>query len=245
MSDRQEEFQYFRYVDDILIFSQPDKLQELKNIVTNKVQNINLSLNDDKTYSTIGNHKFDYLGYSFELPSVTVKQASIDRFIDSIVAKFSGFDKDQENKLRRYPYLTKERLREIFTVQLNEKITGAISGNKRYGWLLYYNAINDLSVLYQIDRIMIGFFQRYFDEMPPPNLKKIAKAYYEGKYNLNGGYVHNYNIYKTRSDKMNFLKERGAIDLQKRYSEEEINEKFESIKAKNLSELERDDANIY
>lgn len=140
-----------------------------------------------------------------------------------------------------------EKLKEIFIADLNEKITGSISENRRYGWIFYFNAINDISVLYRIDNIIASLFKRLedFGRVPPPNLKKISRAFYEAKCNPIGGYIHNYNNYKTIQQKTDFLRKRGKLQRDKEYSEKEINELYESTKQKNLSELERDDAICY
>lgn len=74
-------------------------------------------------------------------------------------------------------FLRLEKLKEILIADLNEKITGAISENRRYGWIFYFNAINDMSVLYKIDSIIASFFKRLedFGRIPPPNLKKFQE----------------------------------------------------------------------
>ncbi|MDJ0846698.1 MAG: hypothetical protein QNJ08_20980, partial [Crocosphaera sp.] len=118
---------------------------------------------------------------------------------------------------------------------------------KRYGWVLYYNAVNDISIFYKLDKIIESFFNRLedFNGKAPHNLKKLSKAYHEGKYNLHGGYIHDYYKYKTTEEKMNFLSNIGKIDPNRGYSEEEINEMYEYYKNINLAKLEKDDANIY
>jgi len=242
------EYVYFRYVDDILIFTTVDKVNEAQTILKTKVESLKLSFNEDKTGPSItGKDGFEYLGYRFELPKVTMRQATIDKFINSIAAKFSSYIHNNENKLRKYKYLNAEKLKEIFILDLNEKITGAISEKKPYGWVFYYSAINDISVLYKIDKLITEFFKRLkdFDGVPPVSLKKLSRAFYEAKHNPKGGYIHNYNAYQTVEHKRDFLAHRGRLDPDKPYSEEEINELYERVKQRNLSELENDEAQLY
>jgi hypothetical protein len=208
------------------------------------VKALELKLNMDKTYKKSGEEEFEYLGYRFELPNVTIRPSTIEKFIHSLAAKFSSYIHSREKKLKK---LKKENLKRIFISDLNEKITGAICETRRYGWIFYFNAINDMSVLYIIDNIIANLFKRLddFGRVPPPTLKKISRAFYEAKHNPLGGYIHNYNKYENVGQKTDFLKERGRLELDKAYSDEEINELYENLKQKNLSELERDDALLY
>jgi len=240
---------YFRYVDDIIIFSNKENSEKIKNTILAKFSLLELNYNEVKTFDVTGKKPFEYLGYRFELPRITVKQSSIDKFINSIAAKFSDYLHNGKQKLKNFSYLTKDRAKEIFIIELNEKITGAISENKRYGWIFYFNAINDLSILYRLDHIISNFFTRLedFSRTPPENLKKLSRAYYEVKHyrKMNNGYIHNYNIYQNTQSKLMFLEKRGHTDPKKNHSDLEINRLFSKIKSRNLSQLEKDDANIY
>jgi len=239
---------YFRYVDDILVISRIDDLDNIKNMIDSKLGEINLSLHNsrEKHHQNTANIPFDYLGYSFKIPQITIKQSNIDKFIDSIAAKFSDYLYNKDNKLRIHKYLNESLLKEVFILELNEKITGAISDNRRYGWLFYFNAINDLSLLYKLDKIIIQMFERLseFNQEAPQNLKKLSKAFYEAKYNTQSDYIHNYNEYKTIQDKICFLKARGKLDPDKQYTEDQINELYEKTKARYLAKLDKDDAMI-
>lgn len=154
---------YIRYVDDILIFTDVDKINESETILKTKIAELKLGLHPNKTGIKTGEEEFDYLGYHFELPKVTVKQSTVDNFILSISAKFSSYIHSKNNKLKKYKYLTEEKLKEIFVSDLNEKITGAINENRRYGWIFYFGAINDLTILYNIDNIIKNLFSRLED----------------------------------------------------------------------------------
>jgi hypothetical protein len=243
---------YYRYVDDILIFSNKEKIDQIESLVRREVKSINLKLNEQKTYNKSGEEEFEYLGYRFELPKVTIRASSIEKFIHSITAKFSAYIHNRERKLKdienkNYGISNVQKLKEIFIDELNEKITGAIKDKQKYGWIFYYNAINDEAIFYKIDSIIANLFKRLedFNRVPPPNLKKLSRAFYEGKYNPSGGYIHNYNKYETIPQKRKFLQKRGRLDSSKKYSDEEIYDLFKSLEQKNLQELEKDDALLY
>ncbi|AFZ04462.1 reverse transcriptase domain-containing protein [Calothrix sp. PCC 6303] len=236
---------YYRYVDDILIFSEKDKIDKIEILFKSELKNIDLNCNFNKTYKKSGQEEFEYLGYRFKLPTVTIRLSTIERFIHSITAKFSSYIHNRTKNLQsKYAV---DKLKENFVVNLNEKITGAISEKRKYGWIFYFSAINDMSVLYKIDNIIAGLFKRLedFDRIPPANLKKISRAFYEAKYNPEGGYIHDYNSYQTVKQKSDFLGQRGHLEPEKEYSGEEIEKLFEAIKQRNLSELERDDSWLY
>lgn len=239
-------YTYFRYVDDILIFTTKCELTKAEEDLKTKIKELKLSFNDDKTSSIMGNEEFEYLGYRFAFPKVTVRQSPVERFLNSITAKFSKYIHTRNIRLKKFD---KDQLKRMFILGINEKITGAISGDKRYGWIFYFSAINDLSVLHKLDKIVASLFGRLvdFNESPPADLKKLSRAYYEAKYSPTSGYTYNYNNNETVTAKSNFLIERGKLDPSevKSKSPEEIIAFYEYVKQKNLSELQRDDAHVY
>ncbi len=69
---KNSDVKYFRYVDDILIFSSLNENKQVESLVEDKFQELELSCNPDKNYSATGESAFDYLGYRFELPKHTI-----------------------------------------------------------------------------------------------------------------------------------------------------------------------------
>jgi RNA-directed DNA polymerase len=244
---REQGYEYFRYVDDILIFSDVKSEVNARIRLEESLHELKLKLNDGKTGSSIARSGFDYLGYSFNLPDITVRSSTVERFLQSIVAKFSSYVYSKKHKLKTYQYLTEERLKEIFILEINEKITGAISDRRRYGWIFYFNEITDISLLFKIDNLINGFFARLpdFKGKPPIGLKRISKAFYKSKYNPMDGYIHNYSSYETIEQKLAFLIGRGVLDPGKKITDDSIEHRFEIYKSRRLSELEADDAQIY
>ncbi|UBF23982.1 hypothetical protein K9N68_19850 [Kovacikia minuta CCNUW1] len=176
-----------------------------------------------------------------------MRQASVIKFLNSITAKFSQYKHTKASKLKKFKYLDENKLKEMFILDINEKITGAISEKKRYGWIFYFSSINELSVLYKLDKIIAGLFERLddFHGTPPSSLKKLSRAYFEAKYSPTSGYIYNYDNNDTLESKRNFLSKRGKLDPNKGYSEEEIIELYDKVKQRNLSELQKDDAFVY
>jgi len=125
---------------------------------------------------------------------------------------------------------------------LNEKITGSLSENKRYGWLFYFLEINDMELLHKLDSIISKFFGKLndFAHVAPPALKKVSKAYYKTKRAPYDGYIHNYEKYNSIKEKINYLSNRGYLNPKGHYKIEDIETIFNRVKRKRLSDLELD-----
>ena len=252
---------YYRYVDDILIVSEKSAIDSLEDEVYEKLSAIGLSSHDydaDDRKSEKGNvsDQFQYLGYEISSTEVTVKEATVIRYIESIVSMFTRFKHNAEKRERESKFLNVEQIKEIFVLELNEKITGAISENKKYGWMFYFIEINDIYLLHKIDGIIAKQFERLdlFDNRAPQRrsngnkngLCSLVRTYYAIKYDLLGGYVHNYGLYESRADKLGYLVKFGYIAHydDKAYTDEEIDKMFISAKKSKLLKLEMDIGSI-
>jgi RNA-directed DNA polymerase len=188
---------YYRYVDDVLIYGSHDAVQKAFRSLRARLVFRGLSLHPlgtGKTSIEPLTKAFGYLGYTFVWPAVTVREATIERLLHSIAAKFSDYTHNKTRRLERFKYLTPQRVADIFLMELNERITGAVSGRKRYGWIAYFNQITDLKLLHRLDHAIDGMFRRLpdFNYASPPGLRKLSRAYFEMKFSPLGGYVRNY-----------------------------------------------------
>lgn len=241
---------YYRYVDDVLIYGEKKSVQlsftSLKSRLAYRGLKVH-SLSSGKSNIANLSQGFSYLGYVFMWPKITVRDSTVERFLQSIAAKFSEFKHNKSKRLERLKYLTEERLKDIFLLELNEKITGAISTNKRYGWIAYFNEITDQSLLYRMDLAIVGMFSRLpeFQNSPPDALRKLTRAYFEMKYNPSGGYVRNYDLIKTRAQKLQLLEERGRIDPAVPLSDAQIDERYDSYVQHIISSMHADEGVIY
>jgi len=247
---------YFRYVDDILLISSKDNIKFLEEEVDKKLSDIGLSSHDhdDDRKSEKGSisEKFQYLGYEVSSSAISVKESTIIRFIESIVAMFTKFKHNAERQEKESKFLNINQIKEIFILRLNEKITGAINENKKYGWLFYFIEINDIPLLYKLDEIIKNQFERlsiFENKVPekrnrsnPDGLCSLVRSYYEIRHNIFGGYIHNYNIYETRQDKLSYLVKFGYIAHydDKSYTDEDIEKMFIEAKKSSLLRLEMD-----
>ncbi|MFN1142469.1 reverse transcriptase domain-containing protein [Serratia quinivorans] len=241
---------YYRYVDDVLIYGDKECVSKAYLSIRRKLKLRGLNTHppsSPKTHLGYLNQPFGFLGYVFNGNDITVRDSTLEAFLQSIAARFSDFTHNKNKRLKKHSHLTIDDLKEIFVEELNEKITGAISGNKRYGWVAYYSNINDLSLLHKIDFITKEMFSRLndFDRQSPKELKKISRAYYEIKFNPQGGYIRNYDKIETLKQKTDFLVSRGRIGLDERLTRDQIEERFERYKATILSRMQADEGEIY
>jgi hypothetical protein len=232
---------YFRYVDDILMFTQIGTEESKYSQLSATLAPIGLTLSDEKHASGPAGAPFEYLGYMLELPVISVKHANIGRLLDSLAAYFARYRHGGDPRLR-HGWLDAEARQRIFLDELNERITGAVSENRRYGWLFYFTEINDLSLLYKLDHIVRDLWQRFIGQTVPPGLKRFARTYHEARFNQLGGYIHNYDRYDTLGAKLDFLVSRGYLDPKSRaqYTPDQVDQMFRRARYRNLVRLEAD-----
>jgi prophage PSPPH06, putative reverse transcriptase/maturase len=241
---------YHRYVDDVLIYGEERHVKRTFELLKENLNDLDLIVHEQNKGKTIlhdAQRSFDYLGYSFLLPQITVKKSTVERFVQSIASKFSEYVHSKQHRLNKYKYLNEDRIKQIFIDELNEKITGAISENKRYGWIAYFNKINDQSLLYSIDALIRNMFTRLndFDNKEPKDLKKISRAYFEIRFNPRGGYIHDYDKIDTPSKMVQFLKARGRLSDDEKLTEEEIHKRYERYRRGVLANMNKDEGSVY
>jgi RNA-directed DNA polymerase len=237
---------YKRYVDDIHMYGSGKEIRCAHRSLMARLRHRNLQLHrldSGKSYISLLKEPFGYLGYYFKWPHVTVRDSTVERILQSIAAKCSDYSHNKKRRLERLKYLTPDRLKDIFILELNERITGAISENKRYGWIAYFSYINDLSLLHKLDAAVIGIFSRIPDISRESHreLKKFSRSYFEMKFNPKGGYIRNYDNLVGRAEKLGFLVERGRIAPDETLTDQQINTRFESYKRSLLAKMHADE----
>lgn len=241
---------YMRYVDDVFIYGPEQNVktafESLRRSMAARSLEIH-ALGSGKTYMSQVTGSFGYLGYWFDNLKITVREGSVERLLQSIAAQFSEYAHNHKRRARRYKYLTADRLKEIFVMELNERITGAVCEAKRYGWVAYYSQINDLSLLHRLDATVRGMFARLpqFGRVAPCNLKRFARAHFEMKFRPSGGYIRDYDRITTRAEKLAFLNERGRIDPSVPLTDDQINREYEQYVRRVLAKMQADEGTMY
>ncbi|MCE3272293.1 MAG: prophage putative reverse transcriptase/maturase [Ramlibacter sp.] len=241
---------YYRYVDDVLMYGDHDSIQKAYRSLRVRLNRRGLGLHP------VGSGKsnlqplaipFGYLGYIFDWPLISVRDTTTERLLQSIAAKFSDYTHNKARRLERFKYLTPDRLRDIFLLELNERITGAISQKKRYGWIAYFNQISDLKLLWRLDKAIEDMFKRLpdFGGKAPANLKRLQRAYFEMKFNPDGGYVRNYDKITSRVEMLAFLTERGRVGPEEALTDEQIKDRYEKYLYHVLAAMHKDEGLVY
>lgn len=75
---------YSRYVDDILLFVDPKDEHRILGEVDTSLSEMKLQRSVEKTSVCAVREGFEYLGYSFHPPVITVRKSSVDRFLRSL-----------------------------------------------------------------------------------------------------------------------------------------------------------------
>jgi RNA-directed DNA polymerase len=235
---------YQRFVDDILIFSAKGSARVLWRTINKNLTDLSLEMNEEKSTkkwrTTPFSDGLEFLGYRFSTDGVSVKTKSYQRFLASLLAKVTRFKAEYPDAKAE----DRERRKNAFIHNLNERITGAIDGRRRYGWIFFYSEITDLGLLHQIDRVLSEALSRvgWLEPADRKLVKKVVRAFYEAKHSPESGYIHNYNSYSTIYDKLNYLIFTGRLkdDPGASYADEQIDNWFRDAKAVSLLKLERD-----
>jgi hypothetical protein len=239
---------YTRFVDDILALVSASQVDPFLEFVNDELRTLGLRLNEEKTIVAGAYERFDFLGYSIEWPSIGPRAVNQQRFLDSIARLFKSYRHGVTQKKLPKGMSTSAR-KAAFLEDLNERITGATSGRRRYGWIFYFSELNDLGLLRRLDRVIARFFERLPDHRsgPPKGLKRMVRAHYESRYSPQGGYIVDYNRFTSIRDKAQYLLKRGEVTLKglRRLSAADIEELFAAARNRRLAELEHDVSFIY
>lgn len=222
-NDNQLEF--IRYVDDILIFCSFDELDDIYSQIEEDLNLLGLKMNKAKKRSgklcelSRGN-PLDFLGYSFFYEKkndfiTSINKKSVLSFEKKIVTII--------NKINGNPS-TKQINRSLY--ELNRTITGSITREfdagtvrtQRYGWLLFFGQMNDKYLLFRLDSLVAKKIMHL--QKKNPNLSKFIKDNFECKVKK---LVTTYHEIKHNFEKTSYLFEPDAFSLNdKRLFLEEI-----------------------
>lgn len=223
-----------------------DRIEEAKAELSDRLSQLGLAINPEKTTSGLISEEFTYIGYAFRLPTITVKQPNCERFLRLIAATFSEFRYRVTSS--RPAWLTVDRMRVAFIEELNERITGAIDGARRYGWIFFYSEINDIGLLHRFDGVIRKMFARLPQfQAPPKELKSLVRAHFEAIHTPQRGYIQNYSKYETIEGKLDYLILRAVIDPadRDRLSRNEVQAMFARHRKERLDRLDKDVSRFY
>ena len=148
---------YFRYVDDILILTTGDISGELWPSVKRALSLAGLAAHevggdDSKSSKGLISDGFDFLGYAFSWPRVSVRPASINRLEGSIARCFTRYRYAVEGVPRAPDW--HKRCADKLAWHLNLIVSGCVFEGNRLGWLPYFSQMRHHQLLHHLDSLI-------------------------------------------------------------------------------------------
>ncbi len=222
---------YIRYVDDILFLNPKSaglKARMLKEICK---RNLRLRLTTEKCKSgVIGKDKLDFIGYVVtDKDHVFIRVRNVTNFLSRISAMATRCKEGLDKEYKR-PQFIKEKQDYIdyYVEDFNQLISGFKYGRHLYGWLPYFQAITDVSSLYGMDRIIKNRILKDLPSEISSRINSLVDSYYDIRRHGGGSLVKDYDTLETIPEKKKLLMRMGRIDADKSYTDEQINQHFNS-----------------
>jgi RNA-directed DNA polymerase len=232
-----EDFKYFRYVDDILILCNKSNVSTIKDGFLNELKKLHLETNIAKDKVGTIQEGFSYLGYSYEKIKnhfgFSIRKESIKRFEESIIKIFSEYKFHNKTKTDKFIW------------KLNKKITGCIFEKKKYGWLFFYSQIDNMQLLYHMDWFVQKLCEQIkVDPIIRRRIKRFVRTFHEITFNLsNTNYIPNLDTMDLK-EKRAVLRDVFEVRDVNNYTKEEVEIRFKKTVFKFIKELEKDVQNL-
>ncbi|MBB3412064.1 retron-type reverse transcriptase [Rhizobium sp. BK316] len=226
-----EKYEYYRYVDDILIICRTENAQANLRFMIRRLAKIGLTCHEptpgSKTKIETLSTGVDYLGYHLTPAKVSIRKSSYRNIMEALVsvttaAKYKPSDRRQ---MRR----------------LNLKITGCFVNGKRYGAMFYFSMTDDIGQLKRLDRFVDRLWKKA-DFTKYGKAKTFVKTFHEIKYNLaTTKYIPRFDDY-TVDQMMQFIADLEARDIDeiKNWTEEKVRKTFKKHVKREISDLQKD-----
>ncbi|EOX5952762.1 reverse transcriptase domain-containing protein [Providencia rettgeri] len=184
-----DNIKYYRYVDDILILCNVEKVNELVTLLIKDFRRVGLKVhkpisNSDKsTIGVISKDNFNYLGYYFSKEIVSARIGSVEKLRESLLAIFTSH---KHSKFKNIEFLE---------WRVNLRITGCIFQNKSKGWMYFFSEIEDEILLHQLDSFVLKLCSRFRVKL---DVKSFVRTFYQIKHNRRETkYIPNFDKYSV------------------------------------------------
>jgi RNA-directed DNA polymerase len=169
---------YFRFVDDILILCNHADVNAIQKEIQQKMNDLKLDLHATKAggksdHGYLDTDTLEYLGFSFLGSKISVRESSIEKLRKRIRQIFTDTYKNPKD-------LNKD-IKIEFSHKINLKISGCLYNNRAYGWLFFFQDINDLTLLNHLDWYVKKCFADFEVEHNPDEVKSFVKTYFTMK----------------------------------------------------------------
>jgi RNA-directed DNA polymerase len=226
----ESKFQYFRYVDDILILCKNEDIESTFESIKKDMEDLKLTvhklgISSQKTEHGKIEDGFYFLGYFYNNKLTSVRESSINRVRNSIIDIFT-----------QYKYSDIKNINLLYW-KLNLKITGCKFKDKKYGWLYFFSQITDNTLIHQLDLFVENLFYKTGVIYDNKKIKKFTRAYFEIlKNRRNTNYIPNFSE-MSKTEKKALLENIFGIFHLKSH---QIEARFDNIIYKNIKEMEKD-----
>ena len=221
-------FSYFRYVDDILILHNNPKYDEIKDLITKELQELDLQINEEKIEEGNIIDEFTYLGYKNTSVGFSVRNSSVESLHQSILKNFTIYKHSNELPISHLEWI------------VNLRITGCVFNKKKYGWMFFYSQIADLTLLFKLDNFVSNIIRKNLPMKDRFLPKKFVRTYHEIINNLSKTkYIPNFTEYSVAKKKEVLNKIFGFKDPFS-WTDEKIDRIFSKKIFQSIKELEKD-----
>lgn len=235
---------YFRFVDDVLVLTNGDQTTDIWSEIEHGLTLAGLKAHDpfsssSKSETGLISGGFDFLGYNFLWPRVSVRKQSINRLEMSIARIFTRYKFALAGPPKRQKW--KKVCKEKLLWHLNLAVSGCVFEGKRLGWLAYFSQIRHHQLLEHLDSIIEKQMKRF--NLEGIDTKRFVESYRfaaSKRVDLTG-FVPNFDTMSVQEMrdilfKIFFLDERKLLKM----PDEEIRERFLRKVRGVVVELERD-----
>ena len=218
---------FLRYVDDILVLSRHS--EDFRKIIVDGIEryNLGLELTESKTMDGHIADGFDYIGYKIKGNLISVKKKNKDNFSNRLVKKCTLLRKQFEDSSLRPRFTTEDQeFLDYAETDLNLMISGFKVGNHNYGWISFFQKINDLTILYQFDSLVRKMLGKDF--VGKISVNSIVRTYFGLLEKSGDGFVTDFDKVIGRGERIAYLRRFGYIRRSDEYdiSNEEVERLF-------------------
>ncbi|ASN82158.1 reverse transcriptase domain-containing protein [Deinococcus ficus] len=231
---------YYRYMDDIIIFSDSrEELEIVKSELNTKSSSLGLTINSEKTAIHRVAEGFEFLGYEYDGRNFSIKFTSLDKHYRKLADMMRRLEEDISGKNIRYRGVPKNIIYNNFLDDLNTHITGAIYKGKKLGFTFYFSLSSSLSQFYALDNFIevnLGKYNRDFPDHIP--IRRHVQACIRWKHNNPEGYIKNFDVVLSTEERFDYLTERGILAPPiEQHTAEQVNQTYERYVRNRLRSL--------
>ena len=236
---------YTRYVDDIaMVVDSGDDADAKIGAVRSELLARGLEVSEEKTRPYRYDEPFEYLGYEIRKGKARPRKSSVEKFLRSVASLFAALRYKRFHGRVSMESWSDEEFAWLFIHEINEKITGAISGHRQYGWVFYFNESTDLTGFAEVDAIIkkMAWKTDLLTNTMRRSIKSTLTAYHKSKGSKTSGYIWNYEDAENVADKRKFIMKLGyaSEDQLTGRSDQYIEEIYRGIVDRRLRNLDRD-----